>query len=82
MSDDKLTKILTFIHQRNPEVGELKLDDDLIDRRAVDSLAFVEFLYLLEELSGETIDPEEIDVEDFRTLRAIDKRFLHGAAAH
>ncbi|MGW5333365.1 acyl carrier protein [Streptomyces bauhiniae] len=82
MSDDKLTKILTFIHQRNPEVGELKLDDDLIDRRAVDSLAFVEFLYLLEELSGQTIDPEEIDVEDFRTLRAIDKRFLHGAAAH
>ncbi|BDH05485.1 MULTISPECIES: acyl carrier protein [Streptomyces] len=82
MSDDKMTKILTFIHQRNPEVGELKLDDDLIDRRAVDSLAFVEFLYLLEELSGETIDPEEIDVEDFRTLRAIDKRFLHGAAAH
>ncbi|MEU6818453.1 acyl carrier protein [Streptomyces sp. NPDC046860] len=81
MSDDKLTKILTFINQRNPEVGELKLDDDLIDRRAVDSLAFVEFLYLLEELSGETIDPEEIDVEDFRTLRAIDKRFLHGAAA-
>ncbi|MFF9375705.1 acyl carrier protein [Streptomyces griseoluteus] len=81
MSDDKLTKILTFIHQRNPEVGELNLDDDLIDRRAVDSLAFVEFLYLLEELSGETIDPEEIDVEDFRTLRAIDKRFLHGAAA-
>ncbi|MEU4112246.1 acyl carrier protein [Streptomyces sp. NPDC048208] len=82
MSDDKMTKILTFIHQRNPEVGELKMDDDLIDRRAVDSLAFVEFLYLLEELSGETIDPEEIDVEDFRTLRAIDKRFLHGAAAH
>lgn len=82
MSDDKLTKILDFIHQRNPEVGELTLDDDLIDRRAVDSLAFVEFLYLLEELSGETIDPEEIGVEDFRTLRSIEKRFLHGAAAH
>ncbi|MES4890688.1 acyl carrier protein [Streptomyces sp. NPDC096012] len=80
MSDDKMTRILTFIHQRNPEVGELSLDDDLIDRRAVDSLAFVEFLYLLEELSGEAIDPEEIDVQDFRTLRAIDKRFLQGAA--
>lgn len=79
MSDDKIAKILDFIHQRNPEAGELGPDDDLIDRRAVDSLAFVEFLYLLEELSGETIDPEELDLEDFRTLRAIDKRFLSGA---
>jgi acyl carrier protein len=81
MSDDKISAILAFIHERNPEVGELSMDDDLIDLRAVDSLAFVEFLYLLEELSGETIDPEEIDLEDFRTLRAIGKRFLAGAAA-
>jgi acyl carrier protein len=80
MSDDSVSRILTFIHQRNPEVGELGMDDDLIDRRAVDSLAFVEFLYLLEELSGETIDPEEIDVEDFRTLRRISERFLAGVA--
>jgi len=80
MNDDKIAKILEFIHQRNPEVGELTMDDDLIDRRAVDSLAFVEFLYLLEELGGEPIDPEDIDVDDFRTLRAIDKRFLSGAS--
>jgi acyl carrier protein len=80
MNDDKIAAILDFIRQRNPEVGELAMDDDLIDRRAVDSLAFVEFLYLLEELSGETIDPEEIDLEDFRTLRAIGERFLAGAA--
>ena len=80
MSDDKIAKVLEFIHSRNPEVGELSVDDDLIDRRAVDSLAFVEFLYLLEELGGEPIDPEEIDLDDFRTLRAIDKRFLSGAS--
>ena len=80
MNDGKIAKILEFIHQHNPEVGELTLDDDLIDRRAVDSLAFVEFLYLLEELGGEAIDPEDIDLDDFRTLRAIDKRFLAGAS--
>jgi len=80
MNDGKIAKVLEFIHQRNPEVGELTMDDDLIDRRAVDSLAFVEFLYLLEELGGEPIDPEDIDLDDFRTLRAIDKRFLAGAS--
>ena len=81
MNDAKIAKILEFIHSRNPEVGELTMDDDLIDRRAVDSLAFVEFLYLLEELGGEVIDLEDIDIEDFRTLRSIDKRFLAGAPA-
>ncbi|MFD9407992.1 acyl carrier protein [Streptomyces sp. NPDC059989] len=73
---DKITAVLEFITTRNPAVGEVGLDDDLIDRRAIDSLAFVEFLYLLEELGGEPIDPEDIDVDDFRTLRKIDARFL------
>lgn len=77
---DKLDAVMAFITERNPEVGELGIDDDLIDRRAIDSLAFVEFTYLLEELSGEPIDLEEIDVEDFRTLRNISKRFLEETA--
>ncbi len=76
MTNDKLATVLNFITQRNPEVGELGLDDDLIDRRAVDSLAFVEFVYLLEEFGGEPIDLEDVDVDDFRTLRSINSRFL------
>ncbi|RFU86791.1 acyl carrier protein [Streptomyces triticagri] len=73
---DKIAAIKAFIAQRNPEAADVTLDDDLIEMRAVDSLAFVEFLFLLEELSGESIDPEEIDVEDFRTLQRISDRFF------
>lgn len=73
---DPLAEVRSFITQRNPNVGEIGLDDDLIDSRAIDSLAFVDFIFLIEELGGEPIDPEQLDVDDFRTLRAINSRFL------
>lgn len=71
-----LDAIKQFIVERNPAVGELELDTDLIDSRAIDSLSFVDFIFLLEELTATTIDPEQLDVEDFRTLRRIRQRFL------
>jgi len=78
---EHLTAVRAFIVERNPALPELGLDDDLIDSRAIDSLAFVDFVFLLEELRGEMIDPEDIDVDDFRTLRRISERFLEPAVA-
>lgn len=72
----ELDALRDFILERNPAVGNLDLDLDLIDTRAVDSLAFLDFVLLLEKLSGQPIPAEEIDLEDFRTLRRIDERFL------
>jgi acyl carrier protein len=74
-----IDEVRAFIVERNPTAESLKMDDDLIDSRAIDSLAFVDFIFFLEELGGRPIDPEELDVEDFRTLRVIEKRFLEGA---
>ena len=65
-----------FILGRNPKLTQLDGDLDLIDSRAINSLAFVEFIFLLEELIGESIDPEELDLDDFRTLNAIKARFF------
>lgn len=70
-----------FILGRNPEMDRLDGDLDLIDSRAINSLAFVEFIFLLEELTGEPIDPEELDLDDFRTLNAIEARFFSQKAA-
>ena len=70
-----------FILSRNPTLEELTNDLDLIDSRAINSLAFVEFLFLLEELTGESIDPEDVDLDDFRTLDALEARFLKKGAA-
>ena len=74
-----MTIVKEFIFERNPTVQGLALDDDLIDGRVIDSTAFVDFVLLLEELGGRPIDPARLNIEDFRTLRRIDERFLDGA---
>jgi acyl carrier protein len=71
-----MREVREFILGRNPDLEEVAPDLDLIDSRAVNSLAFVEFLFLLEELTGEPIDPEDVDLEDFRTLTALEARFF------
>ncbi|MEU8550913.1 acyl carrier protein [Streptomyces roseoverticillatus] len=76
-----LQAVREFILGRNPGLGELPDDLDLIDSRAINSLGFVEFIFLLEELTGEPIDPEDLDLNDFRTLSALNARFFKEEAA-
>jgi acyl carrier protein len=73
---DSMQAVREFILGRNPNLDALDKELDLIDSRAINSLAFVEFIFLLEELTGEAIDPEELDVDDFRTLNTIEARFF------
>jgi acyl carrier protein len=70
-----------FILGRNPKLDQLPDDMDLIDSRAINSLAFVEFIFLLEELTGESTDPEDLELDDFRTLNALEARFFTKKAA-
>ncbi|MBX7550275.1 acyl carrier protein [Streptomyces sp. tea 10] len=70
-----------FILERNPKLDQLSDELDLIDSRAINSLAFIEFIFLLEELTGEPIDPEDLNLDDFRTLKALETRFFTKEAA-
>lgn len=76
MTTEPMQAVRAFILGRNPKLDELSDDLDLIDSRAINSLAFVEFIFLLEELTGESIDPEDLDLDDFRTLAALNARFF------
>ncbi|MFG2294461.1 acyl carrier protein [Streptomyces sp. NPDC048603] len=76
MTTEPMQAVREFITGRNPRLGQLADDLDLIDSRAINSLAFVEFIFLLEELTGEPIDPEDLDLDDFRTLDALEARFF------
>ena len=70
-------KIKRFVAERNPELGDVHIDDtvDLIESRIVDSLMFVEFLLFLEDHFGCEILLDSGDVGAFRTVRGIYDNF-------
>ncbi|MFB0626334.1 acyl carrier protein [Streptomyces sp. NPDC059104] len=72
-----MDRIATWLHEKNPGLdGPIGTDEDLIEARLIDSMDFLEFVDLLEELSGTTIDLQEVTIDDFRTLDNVQKRFL------
>ncbi|MET9296281.1 acyl carrier protein [Streptomyces sp. NPDC003077] len=74
--DDPLKPVTDWLRARNPDVEAIPPDLDLIENRLVDSLGFMEFILLLEDLVGRELPLEELDVDRFRTLEAISANFL------
>lgn len=71
-----LEQVTQWIQARHPEVAEIGPDLDLIDSRLVDSLGFLEFIALIERLTGKPIDVETLDIDDFRSLARIEQAFF------
>jgi acyl carrier protein len=68
--------VLDFLRSRRPDLVDLDHDFDLIDSRIINSLMFVEFLYRLEEATGQEIPLERVSPDDFRTINRIKTRFF------
>ncbi|MFD6417065.1 acyl carrier protein [Streptomyces sp. NPDC060194] len=72
-----MDSITAWLHEKNPGLdGRIAADEDLIEARLIDSMDFLEFIDLLEELTGASIDLQEVTIDDFRTLDRIRERFL------
>ncbi|MEE1815441.1 acyl carrier protein [Streptomyces sp. NPDC004288] len=72
--------IAAWLHEKNPGLdGPIGADEDLIEARLIDSMDFLEFIDLLEELSGSSIDLQEVTIDDFRTIGRVQERFLSAA---
>lgn len=72
--------ITAWLHEKNPGLdGPIDADEDLIEARLIDSMDFLEFIDLLEELSGSSIDLQEVTIDDFRTIGRVQEQFLSGA---
>ncbi|MFC4611474.1 acyl carrier protein [Streptomyces maoxianensis] len=76
---ESMEPVFEFLRKLNASVDTIDWDRDLIDARILDSLAFVEFLLLMEELTGEQIDLSKTDVSNFRTLNRINALITKGA---
>jgi acyl carrier protein len=71
-----IASVTAWILAKHPDRGSIDPAEDLIANRLVDSLSFMEFLFLIEQESGRSIDVDEIDLEQFRTLKAIEQTFF------
>lgn len=72
-----MEEVIKWIRSKHPDLeGEIARDTDLIESRLIESVSFLEFITLLEELSGEQIDVGSLRVGDFRTLDRINEKFL------
>ncbi|XVQ07060.1 hypothetical protein ACQP1W_31035 [Spirillospora sp. CA-255316] len=71
MERDVFYRTMTeFIHGLTEESGgeTVAADDNLFDNGYLSSLAVVQVMVFLEQLSGGSLDPERYDLESFSTL--------------
>ncbi|MEV5144684.1 phosphopantetheine-binding protein [Streptomyces sp. NPDC052727] len=79
MAATGIDEVRTWILKRHPERQTIDAEENLIQTRLVDSLTFVELVYVIENATGVEIDFDNIDIQDFQTLAAIEKAFFVAA---
>jgi acyl carrier protein len=72
----QLQQVTAWIRGRHPRVQDIDPDQDLIDNRLIDSLGLVEFIILIEKLSGRPLDIDALDIDSFRSLNNIQRRYF------
>ena len=68
--------ITDFLHAKCPDAGPIGEDEDLVLTGVLNSMHFVELLYLIESELGTEISMDEVSSEDFRTIARIRDRFF------
>lgn len=75
-----IDELKRWLLERNESLSDIDPHTDLVDERIIDSLTFVEFVYVLQKISGRTIDVQNLDISTFRTLESIESTFLQSAS--
>lgn len=75
-SGQAMLEVKDWLLTLRPDLEDISPDLDLVTNRIVDSLAFVELVERLMELSGRELDVEAMPLESFQTLAAIRQHYL------
>jgi acyl carrier protein len=65
-----------FLKAKCPDSGPIAETDDLVETGVLNSMHFVELLYLIEEELDQEISMDDVTTEDFRTIANIKARFF------
>jgi acyl carrier protein len=69
-----------FLRAKCPDSGPIGEDEDLVLTGVLNSMHFVELLYLIEAELGTEISMDDVSSADFRTIARIRNRFFPEAA--
>lgn len=72
----QIDSLIKWLIARAPANTTVTDDTILAEGVIVDSLEFVELLVLIENLRNESIGPEDMELDNFRTLRVIKDKFF------
>lgn len=72
---NSMKKIRSYIINKNDSISEIDDFTDIIESRLIDSLQFVDFVFFIEEVTGNKIGLDTINIEDFRTMDNIRRAF-------
>jgi len=78
---NRVDRVRRFIAEKNEGRAGFADGEDLIESGLIDSLRFVEFVLLIAELSGRTVDLDDVNIDEFRSIDAIRTAFFSGAEA-
>jgi len=68
---------MACVREVNPSAVVTDVDQDLVRARVVESMKFVELLFLLEERSGRSVDLERLGAERLRSVAGLAALFFN-----
>ena len=71
-----LLQIKNWLLSQSPEIIDFDEDFNIVENGVIDSLQFLELIYLIEDLSGHNVDMSRVSVCDFLTLNIIEAVFF------
>jgi len=77
--DERLEQIRRWLAEKKPGAGVIADDIDLLATGIVDSVTFVEYVLVIEDVCGQEIEISDTLIDRVRTLRSVAENFLSAA---
>ncbi|MFZ6733971.1 hypothetical protein ACO0LG_18730 [Undibacterium sp. Ji42W] len=76
ISLDKINEVKQWLLSKKKYLSDIPFDLDLIENEVVDSLSFVEYVLLIEEISGREVVVDDTVLDKVRTLDRVQLNYM------
>lgn len=73
---EKINEVRQWLLSKKKYLSDIPLDLDLIENDVVDSLSFVEYVLVIEEISGKEVVVDDTVLDKVRTLARVQMNYM------